>query len=74
MNQADHEQLGLGSIKSSFMFAYLKISQAWTLVLGSFNKQVELKQKICSPTSSWVIRFDTKQFKCRLIYKFICVS
>ena len=41
----NHEQLGFGSIKNSFMFVYLQISQAWALVLGLFDKQAELKQK-----------------------------
>ena len=45
MNQADHEQLGLGSEKSSFMFVCSKISQAWALVLGSFKKQAWVQAK-----------------------------
>ena len=45
------------------------------LVLSSFNKQAELKQKkIVHKQARWAIRLDTEQFKYRLIYKFIYVS
>ena len=45
MNQDNHEQLRIGSIKSLFIFICLWISQTWALVLDLFNKQAEPKQK-----------------------------
>ena len=44
------------------------------LVLSSFNKQAELQKKFVHKQARWAIRLDTKQFKYKLIYKFIYVS